>query len=414
MRFREKIRGFCPEPPNQFPKQKRYYAPVAIALTAILIAVPFSLLSFNYLAQPALHAVPVNVPAPTPATGSNTSPLDTSQTTAAQEKAMDIIKNVMSVDLSKYTIELKINSIMDGSPLANDNRKITNLMYALTPIESKDENGVIEVYFTVEKDVITNYFITPVSSQVITTTQYANQQEAVKGFLEKYQTYTTIDSGNLIAMLDNADLSKNSTTAKENTKLVVSNSLFGTTEQTTLRWTHTVNGADYTALEIGVNTDGAVISVYDTRALYTIGETSINISKEQAIDIALENLTDYSYDMFDGAVVSDFKVSRDNIVATLVTGPVNYELRPYWDLRMMLDEVYPGNVQGITAFIGANTGEVISYSNMALGGDYTDNTNYTNAEATSPDYTLTAVMATVIVVAIALVTIGLMTKRKRK
>ena len=303
---------------------------------------------------------------------------------------------------------------MDGSPLSKDNRKITNLMYALTPIESKDENSVIEVYFAVEKDVVTNYFITPVTSQVITTMQYANQQEAVKGFLEKYQTYTTIDSGNLIAMLDNADLSKNSATTQGNTKLVLSNSLFGTTEQTTLRWTHTVNGADYTALEIGVNTNGAVISVYDTRALYTIGDTSINISKEQAIDIALENLKDYSYDMFDGVVVSDFKVSRDNIVATLVTGPVDYELRPYWDLRMMLDEVYPGGVQGITAFIGANKGEVISYSNMAFGGDYTDNTNYTDSEPTSPNYTLTAVMVAVIVAAIAVVTIGLMTKRKRK
>jgi hypothetical protein len=367
MGFREKLRHFCPEPPNQFPKLKRY--PVAIALTVILIAIPFSLFSFNYLVQPALHPVPVNVPVPTPATGSNTSPLDASQTAVAQEKAMGIMKNVLSADLSKYTIELKINSIMDGSPLANDNRKITNLMYALTPIESKDENSIIEVYFAVEKDVVTNYFITPVTSQVIATTQYANQQEAAKGFLEKDQTYTTIDSGNLIAMLDNTDLSKNSTTTQGNTKFVVSNSLFGTTEQTTLRWTHTVNGADYTTLEIGVNTKGSVISVYDTRALYTIGDTSINISKEQAIDIALENLKDYSYDMFDGAVVSDFKMPRDNIVASLVTGPVDYELRPYWDLRMMLDEVYPGNVQGITAFIGANTGEVISYSNIALGSD---------------------------------------------
>ncbi|NLB77012.1 MAG: hypothetical protein GX799_11215, partial [Crenarchaeota archaeon] len=143
-------------------------------------------------------------------------------------------------------------------------------------------------------------------------------------------------------------------------------------------------------------------------------DTSINISKEQAIDVALENLKDYSYDLFDGVVVSDFKVSRDNIVATLLTSPVDYELRPYWDLRMMLDEVYPGGVQGITAFIWADTGEVISYSNMAFGGDYTDNTNYTDAEATSPNYTLTAVMAAVIVAALAIVTIGLVTKRKHK
>ncbi|HSV49138.1 MAG TPA: hypothetical protein VLH35_02395 [Candidatus Acidoferrales bacterium] len=385
----------------------KIFAPLLVLLIATSF---FGVFSASVAGQTA--AAQDTVPAPTPATGT-TPPLDPSQTAAAQEKAMKIIRDVMSVDLSKYKVELKINSIMDGSPLAKDNRKITNLMYALTPIESKDENNVIEAYFAIEKDAVTNYFITPVTSQVITTTQYANQQEAVKGFLEKYQTYTTIDSGNLIATLDNADLSKNSTTDKENMKLVVSNSLFGTTEQTTLRWTQTVNGADYTALEIGVNTKGAIISVYDTRALYTIGDTSINISKEQAIDIALENLKDYSYDMF-GVVVSDFKVSRDNIVATLLTSPVDYELRPYWDLRMMLDEVYPGGVQGITVFIWANTGEVISYSNMAFGGDYTGNTNYIEAEATSPNYTLTAVIVAVIVAVIAVVTIGLVTKRKHK
>lgn len=386
----------------------KIFAPLLVLLIATSF---FGAFSASVAGQTA--AAQGNVPAPTPATGT-TPPLDPSQTAAAQEKAMKIIKDVMSVDLSKYKIELKINSIMDGSPLTDDNRKITNLMYALTPIESKDENNVIEVYFAVEKDVVTNYFITPVTSQVITTTQYANPEEVVKGFLEKYQTYTTIDSGNLIATLDKADLSKNFTTDKENTKLVVSNSLFGTNEQTTLRWTHTVNGADYTALEIGVNAKGAIISVYDTRALYSIGDTSINISKEQAIDVALENLKDYSYDLFDGVVVSDFKVSRDNSVATLLTSPVDYKLRPYWDLRMMLDEVYPGGVQGITAFIWADTGEVISYSNMAFGGDYTDNTNYTDAEATSPNYTLTAVMAAVIVAALAIVTIGLVTKRKHK
>ena len=393
-------------------KKQKYLTKIFAPLLVVLIATSF-FGAFSALVAGQTTAAQDNTLVPIPAKGSSTQPLDASQTAAAQVKAMNFIENVMSVDLSKYTIDLQISSIMDGVPLANDNRKITDLMYALTPLEGNGDEDVIKVIFTFEKDVLTSYFTSPVTSQVITNTQYANQNAAVKGFLEKYQTYTNIDSSNLI-MIDDVDLTKNSTITNENTKLVVLANSFWGIEQATLRWTYTVNGADYTALEIGVNTNGAVISVYDTRALYTIGDTSINISKEQAIDIALENLKDYSYDMFDGVVVSDFKVSRDNIVATLVTGPVDYELRPYWDLRMMLDEVYPGGVQGITAFIGANKGEVISYSNMAFGGDYTDNTNYTDSEPTSPNYTLTAVMVAVIVAAIAVVTIGLMTKRKRK
>ncbi|MDR2719391.1 MAG: hypothetical protein LBC03_01115, partial [Nitrososphaerota archaeon] len=269
-----------------------------------------------------------NVLSPKPPTGSNIPPLDPSQTAVAQKKAMGIIQNVMSVDLSKYTIELVINSIMDGVPTAkDDDRKITNLMYALTPLEGDADNSVVEVCFAFEKDVLTNYFISPVASQVITTTQYANRHDAIVGFLEKYQQNTNIDSSNLITILNKVNLSKNSTVTKENTKLDVLVSSFWGTEQTQLQWAHTVNGADYTKLEISVNTNNVVISVYDTRALYTIGITSINISKEQAIDIALENLKYYSYDMYDGVVVSDFNVSRDNVVATLVTSPVDYELR---------------------------------------------------------------------------------------
>jgi len=327
--------------------------------------------------------------------------------------AINIIQNVMQADLSKYTIELKINSIMDGIPRSNINRKITNLLYALTPIEgNNNENSAIEVSFSFERDALTSYFITPIDSQVITTTNYANRHDVIVGFLEKYQQTTNIDSNNLITTLNNVNLSKNSTTTQENTKLDVLVSTFcGNTTKTQLKWTHTVNGADYTRLEISINTNNRVISVYDTRALYTIGDTSINISKEQAIDIALENLKYYSYDMYDGVVVTDFKVSRSNVVAKLVTSPVGYTLRPYWDIRMMLDEVYPGNVHGIAVGIWANTGEITSYSNMAYGGDgYPD----VEPQPTSSNNTLIIVTIAIIVLAVTASAIASTIKKKHK
>ncbi|MDR0372216.1 MAG: hypothetical protein LBI79_01435 [Nitrososphaerota archaeon] len=334
------------------------------------------------------------------------------QTPAAQDKTLDIIENVLSVDLSKYTIELKI-APLDGMPLSNNDRKLTNLIYTLTPLESNDANSAVTIFFMVERDVVINYFVGLESPQVITTTQYANQYEAAKGFLEKYQTHTNIDSKNLITMLNNVDLTKNTTITKENTKLVLStNSFFG--EQTTLRWTHTVNGADYTALEISLK-GGFVRAMYDTRALYTIGDTTLNISKEKAIDLAMENLQSYSYAMPDGSVVKDFKVSREKVAAVLATSPVDYVLRPYWDIRMMLDEVCPGSVYGITAFVWANTGEVFSYSNIAIGGAInSDNHDHVDSDSTSPDYVLMAGVAAVIVAVLIAGVIGVMVKKRRK
>ncbi|MCL2134057.1 MAG: hypothetical protein FWH37_00635 [Candidatus Bathyarchaeota archaeon] len=381
-------------------------------LLAVLIVMSF----FGAFQTPVANqpvAAQENLLAPEPPKGTTTPPLNPNQTTTAQEEAVNIIQNVMQLDLSKYNLNLKINSIMDGIPLSNIDRKITNLLYALTPNEGNgNENSALEVSFSFEKDVLTSYLITPLDSQVITTTNYANRHDAIVDFLEKYQQTTNINSNNLITMLNSANLSKNSTTTQENTKLDVLVSTFWGTEQTQLKWAHTINGADYTKLEISVNTNNHIISVYDTRALYTIGDTSINVSKEQAIDIALENLKGYSYDMYDDVVVTDFKVSRSNVVATLVTSPVGYELRPYWDVRMMLDEVYPGNVHGIAVGIWANTGEFSAYSNMAYGGTYDvgDGVSDTGSYGNMLVFMVVAVVA-VVVVALA---IGVVVKKRHR
>ncbi|MCW4004128.1 MAG: hypothetical protein NWE95_09490 [Candidatus Bathyarchaeota archaeon] len=386
-------------------KKQNYLTKIFAPLLVVLIATSF-FGAFSALVAGQKNAAQDNTLTPIPARPS-TQPLDAGQTAAAQDKAMNFIENVLSVDLSKYTIELKISSIMDGVPLANDNRKITDLMYALTPLEGNGDEDVIEVIFIFEKDVLTTYFTSLLPSKVITNTQYANRNDAVKGFLEKYQTYTNIDSTNLIAMLGDVDLTKNSIITKGNTKLEVSG--------TDLKQTYTVNGVDYTKLEIGV-IGGFVRSVYDTRGLYTIGDTSVNISMEQAVDIAIKNLASYSYEMPDGSIVQNFKVNKDATMAKLAVVPVDYVLRPYWDVRMYLDEVYPGNVFAITAFIWANTGEIISYSNMATGGTYAiDDINVSGAESqsSSPDNMISIVVA-VVAVTVGALAIGLVVKKRHR
>jgi hypothetical protein len=155
----------------------------------------------------------------------------------------------------------------------------------------------------------------------------------------------------------------------------------------------------------------------DTRSLYTIGDTSVNVSMDQAIDIALEGLKSYSYEMADGSIVTNFKANRVNVIATLVTAPFDYELRPYWDVRIHLDEVYPGNIFALSAFIWANTGEIIEYGNMGMGGTfYPDDYNPTdNITSPSPNSnTLIIGIATVAIIAAIATTGILITKKKQK
>jgi len=349
---------------------------------------------------------------PIPPRGTNP-PLDPSQTLAAQEKALNIMRNVISIDFSKYTLTLDSSSILDAKPLSEDTREITVLKYVLTPLESiGDETAGINIFFNLEKDVVTSYYIMPVT-QIITNTQYVNQRNAIVGFLEKYQIYTHIDSSNLIAMLNDVDLTKSSTTTQGNIKLKVSaDSLWGVS-QVNLRWTYTVKGADYTALEITVNARGFVTYMFDDRALYTIGDTSVNISMEQAVDIAIENLWTYSYEMHDGTVVKDFKVDKDATLPVLCVVAVDYVLRPYWDVSLYLDEVYPGSVFGIKVLIWADTGEIISYGNMADGGiSSIDNVNFSDADSALGNvWVFVGVM--VVAVAVAALVIGAIIVKKR-
>jgi hypothetical protein len=298
----------------------------------------------------------------------------------AQDKAMDFMQNMLPIDLSKYSINLISNSIMYGVPTAkNDNRIIIDILYHLNSTDND-----LEIGFAFEKGIMTSCGINSLRGQVIVNKQYTNSLVATRDFLERYQEYTKIDSNNLITMLNNVDTTKNSTVTTENIRLTVTNGHNFGEAYTSFVWRPVINGVEYAGINLVFDTACNFISLGDVRTLYTIGDTSINVSMEQAIDLALENLKYYSYDMYDGVIVKDFKVSRENIVATLTTASVDYELRPYWDIRMTLDEIYPGNVHGIAVFIWANTGEVISYGNMAYGGSVNiDNYDPHNSELTT-------------------------------
>ncbi|MDR2720278.1 MAG: hypothetical protein LBC03_05705 [Nitrososphaerota archaeon] len=340
-------------------------------------------------------------------------PTNVSGQNSIQNETMDFMKNVITVDVSKYAITIARDFTLDDPLLSAANRKISHIDYALN-----SENSNTEIQFTIERGAITACDISPPSTQIISSSKQPNNQlDAVKGFLERYQTYTKNNLSNLIAMLKDIDTSKDSTIITGNTKLTIQNSYSWETDQTLFSWSQVINGAEYPAISLVFSKEGNFIMMRDAQAIYTIGDTSVNISKEQAIDIALENLQFYSYEMPDGSVVKDFKLSRAGVAAELEVGVVDYvdyELRPYWKIEMYLDEVAPGNVHGIQVFVWANTGKVISYSNIAFGGTvYTDDTNLVDTTTTSTPNSNMLIVGVAIVTAIAVAATGIIAIKKR-
>jgi parallel beta-helix repeat protein len=80
MRFLEKIRQWCPEPPSHFPTNlKHYSAPIAIVLAATIFSVSFVMVSSTYLFNQPVAPVPV-VPISAVAQSSNASYVSASNT----------------------------------------------------------------------------------------------------------------------------------------------------------------------------------------------------------------------------------------------------------------------------------------------------------------------------------------------
>ena len=283
----------------------------------------------------------------------------------AQDQADTFIETALPVDLSKYDISFIKQSTLELS----HGRIVDTVRYTFNSVE-----GTFDLICNIENNVMRYCQVSQKNGSAISDKQYTNPLDAVKSFLEKYQEYTKIDSTNLIAMLNDVDVTKNSTTIIDSTKLSISNSVFAGKELTRFKWTYTVNGADYTSLQVGFLKNGILDTLRDTRAVYTVGDTSVNISREQAIDIALKHLPNYAYNMPNNVIISGFNVTEDKITAELAAHPVNYpEMRPYWHVKMPLNQTYPGSVHGIAVFIWANSGEIISCSNIAFGGvDYSD------------------------------------------
>ena len=289
----------------------------------------------------------------------------------AQEKALTFIENVLPIDSSQYNITLgnygvpKLPDI--GLYKQNDvNREI--LTYSL---ESKD--SIVNVICTFNDGVL---YICQASARkglVVADKAYVNTADAAKSFLEKYEAYSKLDSTEMIAMLTNVDPTENMTIISGDLELTVTHQdLTGTAfgDMIGFRWVRIINGCEYLVAVVAFS-DGAFYSFTDNRARYSIGDTTVNISKEQAIKIAMEHLKNYSYRISDEWVVSDFNVTEDKTVANLV--PIVREsnvLYPCWSVILYLNQTYPGSVTSLLLGIWADTGEVFLCNYQAYGGSY--------------------------------------------
>ncbi|MGD6934957.1 MAG: hypothetical protein ACQCN5_12200 [Candidatus Bathyarchaeia archaeon] len=332
---------------------------------------------------------------------------------ASEDQVRDFIENVLPIDSAKCSITQSANSTVEN---------VSTLKYTLV---SNEES--CSIIFQTENNILEYCKVSGNNFDVISDKQPTSLLDAVRSFLEKYGAYSKTESAGLIEMLNGVDLTKDTTSIVGNTKLTITNKVSFGKDLTYFKWAHTVNEVDYTSLQVSFQKNGIFNYLRDDRAIYAIGDTSINISKEQAVELALKAAESYSYEMPGDYWVSGFNVTEEYISAKLDTTPENYVLRPYWDIRMPLNQTYPGSVQGLTVFLWANTGEVISVGNMAYGGiQYPDDSNIetvpysTDAASVEPSITQNKPISDLLVplgivtIIIAVILVSTVAVKKRK
>ncbi len=286
----------------------------------------------------------------------------------AQEKSEAFIENALPIDRTQYNITLTNYGVPKMPDLGSYKQDPTHEIVTYT-LESKDSK--IDVICNLHDNVVYQCHVSIREGAVIADKAYVNTADAAKSFLEQYQTYSKLDSTKMIAMLENVDPTKNATITSENLKLTITHknapeTIFG--DSIDFRWVQTVNGCDYLLID-AVFRDGAFSGFIDHRARFSIGDTTVNISKEKAIAIAMEYIKNYSYQMADDYWISDFNITEEKTVANLIpTVKEDNVLYPHWSVTLYLNQTYPGSVTSLLLGIWADSGDVFFCHHQAYGG----------------------------------------------
>ena len=281
------------------------------------------------------------------------------------KKGLAILNDVIGLDLTKYTITTReLQATQQTSYLGVIPKE--DVEYDLKSGESNLRildtfvDGELQMIHVLENDgqpKLAELFDKP------------NAVEMAKSFLSNYQTYAEdVVYGEMKSTLDCVDASKNFTRTIGSTQLNVS----AIDSYTTFKWTYTTNGvvAHTKFLALGF-TNGFLTAFVNNWQLYSIGSTSIQLSREEAVAIALDTARNHSWsaqleeDTLDVANLNEKRTSWTALVfdGSLGANETRSEdplmLYPVWCIALTLNKWY-GQLYGIQVDIWADTGEVRS------------------------------------------------------
>ena len=337
-----------------------------------------------------------------------------------KENAVAFLKDVVGLDISKYNITIAYYQKYPTT-LPEINAYYAEANYIFEAPGSK-----IEASCHFRNNTLTSLSLNElVGSMLFAQPQPKDLLSAAKELIQKYQTYSGASYLQTMRnMLDPVKEINPITVISDNIKLEIS-----TNEPFTyIKWLYTANGIDVQRKGLSFSfQNGSLMDFGNTWDFYTVVNTDLILSRDDAVRIAKEHAQNYSWKV-NNITVSGFKILDSPTTAEFSMQPrEGNTLYPWWNIQLYLDKVYPGMVGSIQVGLWADTEEITNIEAISNGGSVTTNdlslstTSLPSAQqhdiSPLPESQLNMVNICIIVAAVASITMALavvVIKRKRK
>ncbi len=283
-------------------------------------------------------------------------PLAQASVSSNQDKAIFFLKDIVQINLSKYNVKL-LEDVQSGIGKES-------LVYNLDSSLLNRATATFDFY----NGSLGSLAVYPNFGNLIYSQPSSDIFNLSLRIFEGYHELTN-DSQvqDMVNFLKTAGSVKNITQQSSNMTFRIS----AKEGFTTFQFANSINNVEYTGAAVTVYGAGAVL-FDDSRNFLTIGNTNINISRDQATKLAQDYVKNYCFQkaLFNGTkiIVSNLNVTgvRSVDLATRTYNPNGNEtsqntvLSPYWHIDVKISNLDPSDLSGVNVQVSANDGAVVS------------------------------------------------------
>jgi hypothetical protein len=273
---------------------------------------------------------------------------------AGTDKAFSFLKNVTKIDTTAYSVSAKDTGVVwrtDLGGVPEDNIKYTLLdglhLNSITiDLRFRDNHfSRYDLYMTESTPV----FAQPQPSDVLQNAKFT---------LARYNAYSGDDYLTKMSnMLDTVSrVENNKEVIDGNLKLI----MYTQAGTVLFSWSYIENGIDFQTKGLQMIFQNNILTTMtDGYFQYTVGNTNLAISKDDAEDMAKNHVKTLTYNI-EGQAVSGFTVQDEPLSVQQVphTRGNSVALYPYWYVELKLNQIYAGGLDVVTVGMYADTGVI--------------------------------------------------------